>query len=383
MKASDTPITNMVTKKKREPWLDTLRGFAIILVVLGHIANGNLKAGTWGKDDPLLFCIYNFTYAFHMPLMFVLSGYAFSMAYAGKKHPDYNGIKKQILNFLWNYLVWSVFTIVTKTLFSSVVAEKQNYGNILKIWYKAVDAYWYLYVLVFLYLIGTVICLKKRLFVPVLVISAVSCLCYPLLKFIPNTWTIKLVLLYLFFFVLGMYLQTHRQSNNQMDTPKNIPHIGDKTHLSPKKLRDIFRSGFCGLAGFSYLAYVLYLALTGTRLYGNLYLPVISALGSFGISVFLIETALMIFKKAGLFSLIGQYSLEIYLTHTFITTANRLLLPKLGINTPLLHVTISCLMGTLLPMGCAWMLKKIGLHGVIFKPCEVWKRRLQRNNSST
>jgi fucose 4-O-acetylase-like acetyltransferase len=54
--------------KKRLIYIDRLKGFAIYLVVLGHIYQNMVVQGT----ETILFSLI---YAFHMPLFFFLSGY--------------------------------------------------------------------------------------------------------------------------------------------------------------------------------------------------------------------------------------------------------------------------------------------------------------------
>lgn len=53
-------------QNRRIEWIDSLKGFAIILVVLGHNTGGENAA-------------YRFLYTFHMPLFFLISGFLFSM----------------------------------------------------------------------------------------------------------------------------------------------------------------------------------------------------------------------------------------------------------------------------------------------------------------
>lgn len=61
-------------KRERESWLDACKGIAIILVVMGHIIDGNMAKGALSGYAWEI--IYNIIYLFHMPLFFVLSGVA-------------------------------------------------------------------------------------------------------------------------------------------------------------------------------------------------------------------------------------------------------------------------------------------------------------------
>ena len=65
----------MEKTKNRELLPDILRGFAIVLVVLGHcIQEGS---GEQFKLDTMYFNdkVYQFIYSFHMPLFMLISGY--------------------------------------------------------------------------------------------------------------------------------------------------------------------------------------------------------------------------------------------------------------------------------------------------------------------
>lgn len=56
----------MATNKSRITYIDQLRGFAILLVVMGHALEHN------GYHQSPLF---NLIYSFHMPLFFCISGF--------------------------------------------------------------------------------------------------------------------------------------------------------------------------------------------------------------------------------------------------------------------------------------------------------------------
>lgn len=88
--------------KERNQALDILKGFAIILVVIGHI----------GSDWPLLI---KWIYSFHMPLFFSISGFIEASKYDSNKDV---GIKRYIIHksksILWTYMIWAaIYTAAT------------------------------------------------------------------------------------------------------------------------------------------------------------------------------------------------------------------------------------------------------------------------------
>lgn len=50
-------------------------------VVLGHVVDGFMTAGLFPVAASIQFGTYRFLYSFHMPLFFMISGFAFSTAY--------------------------------------------------------------------------------------------------------------------------------------------------------------------------------------------------------------------------------------------------------------------------------------------------------------
>jgi len=73
------------------------------------------------------------------------------------------------------------------------------------------------------------------------------------------------------------------------------------------------------------------------------------------------------------FEIAGRYSLEIFLTHCFITAANRKILPALGIHIFGLNIITNLIMATVLPIMFSIILKKLGIHKLFFKPCTLKK----------
>lgn len=81
-------------EQKRLLWLDNLRGFSILLVVLGHAIQ---YFGIDFDNNPFA----NFIYSFHMPLFMCVSGFA-----SYSVHPHKNVLRKRVIQLLFPYIIW-------------------------------------------------------------------------------------------------------------------------------------------------------------------------------------------------------------------------------------------------------------------------------------
>lgn len=66
----------MSKSSKRIEWIDYLKAFACILVVLGHLLQSLQKSGI-DNNQKITSFINWFIYLFHMPIFFCLSGYLY------------------------------------------------------------------------------------------------------------------------------------------------------------------------------------------------------------------------------------------------------------------------------------------------------------------
>lgn len=62
---------------KRIPWIDDLKGLAIVLIVAGHVV-ATLENMTTGECQAMFRGVFKFIYSFHVPLWFVIAGMTFS-----------------------------------------------------------------------------------------------------------------------------------------------------------------------------------------------------------------------------------------------------------------------------------------------------------------
>lgn len=86
---------------QRLAYFDNLKGFAILLVVLGHC----IQSGDIGESYLFLF---NLIYAFHMPLFMVVSGY-----FGYKNNIDlFSATKKKFVRLLVPYFAWGGLIVI-------------------------------------------------------------------------------------------------------------------------------------------------------------------------------------------------------------------------------------------------------------------------------
>lgn len=92
-------------EKQRIEYIDYLKGFSILLVVIGHFMSRNfIMAGAETRYQ-----IFDFIYSFHMPLFMFLGGYT---AYYSLSKPGVDSGKfifKRTLSLLIPYFLWALF----------------------------------------------------------------------------------------------------------------------------------------------------------------------------------------------------------------------------------------------------------------------------------
>ena len=85
--------TTLKCKPKRYLWIDNLKMFACLLVVIGHLYM-SMMAGGWISENNILYCWpIQTVYTFHVPLFFVCSGFLYQAT-----APNEWNVKKHIGN---------------------------------------------------------------------------------------------------------------------------------------------------------------------------------------------------------------------------------------------------------------------------------------------
>jgi fucose 4-O-acetylase-like acetyltransferase len=131
-----------ILQKNRMPWVDYLRGIAILLVVYRHVLVG-LQRSNFTIPVGLINANMIF-FSFRMPLFFILSGMFINSSIIKRSLKQLAFIKFE--NLLYPYLVWAFIQITLQILLSRFTNSDRGLKDYLLIFYepRGLDQFWYL-----------------------------------------------------------------------------------------------------------------------------------------------------------------------------------------------------------------------------------------------
>lgn len=177
--------------KQRLFWLDSLRGFLILLVILGHCIQDI-------DQDFENNYFWNLIYSFHMAAFMAISGY---VAYKGNL--QYNQIGKRIIELLLPFFVWTILTNITKENF---------FQNIYEVILHPDHSFWFLWVLFFIILFFhiadsvSIFLMCKQEYV---VVAFAGLFILLMVVFDFRLFGFQFIALYFLFYSLGFYLRKY------------------------------------------------------------------------------------------------------------------------------------------------------------------------------
>lgn len=350
---------------KRNYYIDCLKGFGLLLVVIGHVFDGYIRSGMFADSYSTMCVIYNIIYAFHMPLFFIISGYVFRMAYFkdGRVKPSLN---IQIKNTIAIYIIFSVLFGLFKIVCGKYTNSDLSFKDLLMIWLKPIAPYWYLYVLVFYYVFfsrKTVMKCPQNIMLAVLV--AISCVCGFIPKEYYSYFSIQHLLFSMAFFFIGIVIYDNK----------------NKIMTNPGFIISAFALSVILMIAFRRDVFVQ----SGKYEYNKI--PVFNFFIAFGISIIIFYLFKTFFSdeskiRVKFFSFLGRYSLEVYVIHCVFTSGNRVVLSKLHIDNLWISVALNTVISVALPILFSMMLKKINMHQPVFKPVTYVKNKLSLQKDS-
>ena len=330
---------------KRSPYIESIRGFAILLVVMGHVIGESVTGGMRVGDDSIWRYLYFNIDKLQMPLFTLISGWVYAIRpfSAGQKFGRFAGQKAQ--RVLVPMLAVASLYYLLKTLTGGEDSEQLS-----KIWELLVfpyNVYWYLPSLFWLFVVAGLLdkyrCLDKPVHLFVFLIT-----CIFLYKY--QDFIIPKTVLNYFSFKGSIYLMPFFLSGIAIQRFKNI--------LSNKR----FVTGlWCVFIACMVMVQLVWFRIIGdgyTEYGRNSWLGIITGLSS----------AVLLFSRIHIRWLVwtGGFSYTIYLFHSIAKGVSQSALLKLGINNECIVFICGVAAGLLIPILIDKILEKWKLTKFIF-----------------
>ena len=192
--------------------IDSLKGFCIFLVVLGHAIIYfpiNLHENIYCE---ILFKILS---SVHMPLFFTISGYCFS--YRGNYREF---ILKKVKRLVIPYFVFNLLDIFPRAMLQQFVNRPQSISDSIKDILLYGGEYWFLYTLFVIFLIYPIIYKFQTKSLVRQIVAGIALLVIAVIKKPTNIFTLSSVSYYLVFFNLGALLKVNKVNVFELNISK-------------------------------------------------------------------------------------------------------------------------------------------------------------------
>jgi fucose 4-O-acetylase-like acetyltransferase len=128
-------------------WIDATKGYAISLVVFGHVLGGAMARGWLSPADgdvPKL--IYDYIYSFHMPLFFLISG---ALTINGIRSDPLRAKLSRVGSIAWPYVLWGMIGIVLLPVVSQFTLNSTHGFSFYEGWKQLLlgESSWFLWTL--------------------------------------------------------------------------------------------------------------------------------------------------------------------------------------------------------------------------------------------
>jgi len=296
---------------KRSLTPDLSRGFAIFLVIWGHV----IQQGLYGVTDVTENLVFKWIYSFHMPLFMLISGFFFY--HSQKKKTLRDLVVNKIGGFLKTLVVWNTVCYGCRLLL--LLLQNEAIEVSVKAWLEEVFmGYWFLWaILSYTTIVGIVTKLMSRkwwiagcfILIPVLMISPcrwVILSMYPFFvvgifysKFIDEGRTILPYLKYLFVgcYFIGMVYYIHAPAigNGEIKGLLDvcIGMVRGQNNVTAV-LRKLFQTGlfyFLGLTGSATL--IIAADWLGKRIKRNAMVRSIAWMGQHSLQIYILQRVLV------------------------------------------------------------------------------------------
>lgn len=342
--------------KGRIRWIDYLKAFACVLVVLGHLIQSLQKSNIDNYQNITSFIDW-FIYLFHMPLFFFISGYLYEKNKEDFTWKNYREFElKKIVNFIVPYFSFYLLYVGINIMFAQSVNYKLGMQNILNMFNNPISPYWFLYALLSIFIVVPLIekILKNnRYFILgiLVILKIISILVKTNIYFLDS----------IFSYTIYFYMANFVSIKNNCNAKKEYFSIISKIIL------------------YIILAIIIYLNINEINKYLMALIKEIFAV----LGIYLCLKIFLNIKKSRFLDTIKKYTFQIYLLHTILGAGIRILLLKIGIQNYILHIVLGFIASIYIPVLISIICEKTKYLNFFFFPIKTIKqiKRSNRNNT--
>ncbi len=315
-------MPDMTEQPQRVEWLDSAKGVAMITVVLYHVLLGFETAGLV-QPSSILEYTNIYLRAAATPIFFIVSGFFIERSMSKYGYKKF--FKGALLFLVYPYFLWSIIQIAVKIVFASLVNKTETF-EIVSLLYEPVAQFWFLHALFLAQVIYALIhkTQKQNILIFAAIIFAASFV-NGSVGFVADALRSSGLLL------IGVYFAKENRI----------------LKIQPMKVV-IISLIILLLTGPLYAYYIMPMGIAGRS----------NIIG--GITTFIVVAALLAkYGSPKILEIFGKYSMYIYVMHIMAIVPFRVVIMKLGIDIPLLSITICLVAGLILPLIAAIIMEKI------------------------
>lgn len=339
----------MNKSSKRIEWIDYLKAFACVLVVLGHLIQSLQKAGI-DSNQTITSFINWFIYLFHMPVFFCISGYLYEKK---KKEFTWDNYKKfeakKIANLAIPYFVFYLLFVGINMVFADSVNNPRGVQDILDIFNNPMPPYWFLYTLLSVFIM------------------------MPLIEKIFNNKKYLILLVLLLLKVISIFIKTNIYFLDSFFFNAIYFYIGNFinikiNNIETKKIKQIMYNVLL-MIGYLVITIIIYANID--RINENILelIKIVLAISGTYICISIFRNI----KKCKILDTMKQYTFQIYLLHTIFAAGIRIVMFKLGIQNYVIHFIVGLLASIYVPVLVGIICEKTKYLNFFFYPTKTIK----------
>lgn len=323
--------------KKRIEWVDYLKAFACLLVVLGHLIQSLQKAELDGFENITGF-IERSIYLFHMPLFMCMSGFLYNRTrkdFTAKSYGVF--VLKKTINLGVPYFTFYCIFLSLNILFSSSVNTARSKSDFLSMFNNPMPPYWFLYALLSIFICVPLIekIFNNNKYITLAFLAGLKII--SLFSLTP-VYFINSVMSYGLYFYIGCFINDDKQTS----LPKCV----------------------AGATVWSIASVLLYLYRDGIEAHLLAFIKII-----FAITAIIILTQIFRrIKKSAVLDTFKKYTFQIFVMHTIFAAGIRILLLKAGVENYAVHFIAGIIFSVYAPVIVSMISDKIVYTNFFFYP---------------